>query len=279
MRYVIDGFLQSKLIEFKIIERERKLLEFIGFVSAGNKTIREEFNGKSYVWFNYSKFIAEYPYLEIPNTKQVGKHVKTLADKGILHLHTETTPRGTFTYVAYADNFYTMLSSNPNNYNPLPMTDNLPEETQQPEPLRPEAESVDPLRLEAHRIEPVSVAETKQKRTHKNQPTKNQPTINLPTTFMSLSEPEQAVVLEWLQYKNERKQGYKQTGLNNLMDSIVENKARGCNLIEAIKRTMSSNWSGIVFDKGYPEAGRHAKPQSTNEALKRCNSQDFSEAF
>jgi len=41
MRYVIDGFLQTKLIELDLSERERKLLEFMGFVAGHDKTLRE----------------------------------------------------------------------------------------------------------------------------------------------------------------------------------------------------------------------------------------------
>ena len=116
MRYVIDGFLQSKLIEYKINERERKLLEFAAFVAGNGATMRMEFNGVNYFWLNYSKFIAEYPYLEIPSTEQVGKHVKKLCEKGLLVLHVDRSPQGVFSYIAFGPNYYEMLSSNKDNY-------------------------------------------------------------------------------------------------------------------------------------------------------------------
>ena len=116
MRYTIDGLLQSKIIEYKISERERKLLEFIGYVAAGKNTVREQFGDTNYFWLNYSKFIAEYPYLGIPNTKQVGQHIKDLSAKGLIESHTERSPKGVFTYVAFTKKYYSLLSSNPENY-------------------------------------------------------------------------------------------------------------------------------------------------------------------
>lgn len=117
MRYVIDGFLQTKIIEFKLSERERKLLEFINFVNAGGQTIRQVFNNENYIWLNYSKFIYEYPYLEIPNTKQVGVHIKALENKGFIKLYVDVTPNGTFTYISLANLYFSLWSSNPENYN------------------------------------------------------------------------------------------------------------------------------------------------------------------
>jgi hypothetical protein len=184
MKYTIDGFQQSKLIKFKINERERMLLSHIAFVAGSSKTIREDFNGKSYIWFNYAKFIDEYPYLEIPNTAQVGEHVKKLEQKGILHLHTERTPKGTFTYVSYAQNFYELISSNPDNYSPLPVINNYPQRDNNPlgfdsQPTRILDQThsdfeqngkdfTDPLGLESERKTDFIRAETAQNPSQKN---------------------------------------------------------------------------------------------------------------
>ncbi|MFN8770162.1 MAG: hypothetical protein ACK5Z5_02975 [Neisseriaceae bacterium] len=202
MRYVIDGFLQTKLIEFKINERERKLLEFIGFVAGGSKTIHEVINGKSYFWFKYKAFISEYPYLEIPNTMQVGEHVKKLKEKGIIDLYIDKTPHGTFTYVAFNKKYYELISSNSKNYNSDPEPISNEQQAHSDLDDNPHGFDVNPTRikpkihsdLDTHSDSNPSGNETKsewngskiraetvQNPTQKNQPTMNQTTINQST--------------------------------------------------------------------------------------------------
>lgn len=57
-------------------------------------------------------------------------------------------------------------------------------------------------------------------------------------------------VLEWLKYKAERKEGYKETGLNALITEIQNNADEyGINpVIKCINKSMGSNYKGIIFD-------------------------------
>lgn len=61
----------------------------------------------------------------------------------------------------------------------------------------------------------------------------------------------EAKVREWLQYKSERREGYKPTGLRNLLSEIANNVAKHgeAAVVELIGVCMSSNWAGIIWDR------------------------------
>lgn len=186
MRYSIDGILQTKIIEYKLTERERKLLEFIGFVNAGQRTIRVSVDNVSYIWINYPKFRAEYPYLEIPSNEMVGKIVKSLVEKGLVRLYVDRTPKGTFTYVSLTVEYFGLCSSNPENYDhseqelPAKSHSNLtsiPPEFEDTPPESQFGQSVAEFGQSGDKIRAVCSPNS----TQKNQPTKNQPTMNHPT--------------------------------------------------------------------------------------------------
>ncbi len=58
-------------------------------------------------------------------------------------------------------------------------------------------------------------------------------------------------VIEWVEYKKEKRQGYKPTGLKSLLTQIKNNVERyGSDaVIQVIRSSMSSNYQGIVFDR------------------------------
>ena len=67
----------------------------------------------------------------------------------------------------------------------------------------------------------------------------------------TMSEDLMAKMAEWITYKTERKEGYKETGLKSLLRQ-VETKAMEYGepaLIDLIDLCMASNWRGIIFDK------------------------------
>lgn len=68
------------------------------------------------------------------------------------------------------------------------------------------------------------------------------------TTFSS----EMIAAIEmWLQYKKERREGYKPMGLKALISEIQNNIARygEGSVIELIRHSMASGWRGIAFDR------------------------------
>lgn len=95
---------------------------------------------------------------------------------------------------------------------------------------------------------------------------------NINSLLDGFTESEKLSIEKWVQYKKERKEVYKQTGLESLISQIRNEKAKGCNIEAAILITMSSNWKGIVFEKGYNSV---STKQSTKDALFHCNSQDW----
>lgn len=84
----------------------------------------------------------------------------------------------------------------------------------------------------------------------------------------------QEAVRDWLAYKKEKRQGYKETGLKSLLSQIRrEADEHGEEaLIQVIRTSMSSNYTGIVFDRlqekkrspAYASSGKQ-KPLSAEE--------------
>lgn len=69
--------------------------------------------------------------------------------------------------------------------------------------------------------------------------------------FGSLSPRMIEMVEKWLQYKKERRESYKPTGLNALISQIENNVDRYGEdaVIELIASCMAANWRGIIFEK------------------------------
>jgi hypothetical protein len=61
----------------------------------------------------------------------------------------------------------------------------------------------------------------------------------------------EAAVKDWVQYKIEKQQGYKETGLKNLLTQIKRNteKYGEQKVTLLIRECMSNNWQGIIWDR------------------------------
>ncbi len=70
----------------------------------------------------------------------------------------------------------------------------------------------------------------------------------------NLSEELQSKVSDWLTYKTERKEGYKEQGLKSLLKQIENNafKHGDMAICDLIDECMASNWKGIIFDRLKP---------------------------
>ena len=78
-----------------------------------------------------------------------------------------------------------------------------------------------------------------------------------------------AKVDEWLQYKKERREGYKQIGLQSLVTQIQNNvNLHGEDkVMEVITASMAANYKGIVFDRLKEKKGANSHEISSG----RCN--------
>lgn len=67
----------------------------------------------------------------------------------------------------------------------------------------------------------------------------------------SLSDPVKAMLKEWVQYKRERREGYKPAGLKSLITTATRyEKSAGADAVcEVIRKSMSSGYKGIVWDR------------------------------
>ena len=75
------------------------------------------------------------------------------------------------------------------------------------------------------------------------------------------------IASRWLDYKRERREGYKPTGLKSLLSQMTNKAARyGADAVrDVIDRSMSANYTGIVWDwltegRAAPESKYHSKP-------------------
>lgn len=83
--------------------------------------------------------------------------------------------------------------------------------------------------------------------------------------YVGFDELEIKAIKDWLEYKKEKHQTYKQRGLIELKKKLLALKERG-SVIDCISNCISNNWSGLF-------AQDNNKPKQNNN-LKRCNS-DF----
>ena len=67
----------------------------------------------------------------------------------------------------------------------------------------------------------------------------------------SFSEELRGKLVEWMQYKSERRESYKETGLKSLLRQVENNAQRYGDqaLCELFDLSMSNGWKGIIFDK------------------------------
>lgn len=81
------------------------------------------------------------------------------------------------------------------------------------------------------------------------------------------SEELQAAVRDWLSYKKEKRQPYKETGLKSLMTQIrkAADEYGDAPVCEIIRTSMSSNYQGIVFDRLQKERRRSPAYMSTGK--------------
>lgn len=71
----------------------------------------------------------------------------------------------------------------------------------------------------------------------------------------SFSEPVKDALSDWLQYKREKGQSYKPTGLKQLLDGVeteVNNRGEPA-VIEGIRNSMQNNWQGIFYPRPQPQ--------------------------
>ena len=67
----------------------------------------------------------------------------------------------------------------------------------------------------------------------------------------NFSQEMEETVIEWLEYKVEKRQGYKPTGLKNLIAQIASKAASSGDapVIALIHECMANNWQGIIWDR------------------------------
>lgn len=85
-----------------------------------------------------------------------------------------------------------------------------------------------------------------------------------------------AKMAEWITYKTERKEPYKEQGMKSLLRQVENNAQKYgdqavCDLIE---ECMASNWRGIIFDRLEQKARQWSGAQTTTTGGNGANGQD-----
>ena len=73
---------------------------------------------------------------------------------------------------------------------------------------------------------------------------------------------------DWLEYKKERKESYKPTGLTAFLSGVKNRleKHDEADIIALIDECMANNWKGIIWDKLPPPKPKvHTMPKQTKE--------------
>ena len=80
-----------------------------------------------------------------------------------------------------------------------------------------------------------------------------------------LSEELQAKMAEWITYKMERKEGYKEQGMKSLLRQVENNALKYGDraVCELIELCMASGWKGIIFDKLEKQPSRQGYQKQT----------------
>lgn len=80
-----------------------------------------------------------------------------------------------------------------------------------------------------------------------------------------LSEELQAKMAEWITYKMERKEGYKEQGMKSLLRQVENNALKYGDraVCELIELCMASGWKGIIFDKLEKQPSRQTYQKQT----------------
>lgn len=93
-----------------------------------------------------------------------------------------------------------------------------------------------------------------EKNKKKSKKSKSEETLTLFDTLIpdyNISEVLEDKIREWLTYKAERKEAYKETGLKSLIAQIKNNATQYGDMAvcDLISECMASNWKGIIFDR------------------------------
>ena len=97
----------------------------------------------------------------------------------------------------------------------------------------------------------VNVFEEENTNTINTPPTPPRKTQTMMVSESELSEPVKEKLMEWLSYKKERKESYKETGLRSLITETHkhEQKNGATAVIDVINLSMSNGWRGIIWDR------------------------------
>ena len=91
----------------------------------------------------------------------------------------------------------------------------------------------------------------------------------------NLSDTVKAKAKEWVHYKKERREGYKETGLKSLLTQISKKEAEAGSqaVIDVIDLSMSNGWKGIIWDR----MGKPSKAETKFHNFDMKHNYDFDE--
>lgn len=97
----------------------------------------------------------------------------------------------------------------------------------------------------------TTIEESKKARKQESKKEKDGAGAPTPDPAERFNEPVRSAVRDWLNYKKERREAYKSTGLKSLLTEI-ENRVKRHGeqaVAEVIRLSMANNWRGIIWDR------------------------------
>lgn len=84
------------------------------------------------------------------------------------------------------------------------------------------------------------------------------------------------IIYKWLEYKLERKEYYKETGFNTLVNKIIEESKKygEQTIIDLINYSMANNYMGIVWDRLKNQKTKHDVPDWFDKEIKNDEEMD-----
>ncbi|MBS7021150.1 MAG: hypothetical protein KH135_04720 [Firmicutes bacterium] len=231
MKYTIEGFNQEETLRLGNIDViDLVILRWI--VDFEPKMTKKIIDNEAYFWINYQSLLEALPILDIKKLA-LYRRLDKMCNAEILK-HKNIKENGNYSYYSFGKNYSNLIISQKiegisSTIEPYIAKDR----TLLSSKIEQNNSSIKEIHLLNNSKE--NIKEKLEKFVLENNYTKN------------LKE---AISL-WFDYKLERKENYKETGLKSLLTQIKNNvnKFGEEKVIEVITASMASNYKGIIFDK------------------------------
>lgn len=241
MKYTIHGFSQKMAIEMNLKSDELLLLRwFVDFMGT-NRMKKFFINDECFYWVRYDAILEDLPILDCKK-RAVASKFKNLVDANVLKNQT-LKQGGTYSVYAIGEKYESLVSD----IGGCCLNDNgVTVETTTGCSSDDNGVAVSTAYKDLSIINPS----TKSKK-EKGDDISEKEKIEIIFQNYDLPPALLEKVKDWLEYKIEKKQGYKPKGLENFLTQVFNQyqKFGAEAVVSVISESMANNWQGIIWDK------------------------------